>query len=65
MRESNVTKLLLRYNWLDAVELKARVIKVLALHHDVPDDDRPGWLCDACGMPFPCPTRRALDGEEE
>ena len=21
--------------------------------------------CDECGRPWPCPTRRALDGEEE
>lgn len=49
-------------------ELAARVEKVLALHITaqlaigaplVFDGDD----CIACGEPWPCPTRRALDGE--
>ncbi len=48
-------------------ELTARVKKVLALHprwnSPCPNNDVE-VVCRACGMPYPCPTVRYLDGEE-
>ena len=43
----------------DGVALARRVEKVLAMH--LPGG---GWACELCQTHLPCPTRRALDGEE-
>jgi hypothetical protein len=45
--------------------LKARVEAVLALHHPMDAEDREAGLCFGCieRVVWPCPTRRALEGE--
>ena len=46
--------------------LKARVEAVLALHvaAGIPEPFVPGpRYCKGCGCAWPCPTRRALEGE--
>ena len=46
-----------------STDLASRVEKALALHERMRDPM--GECCRECNSDWPCPTRRALDGEEE
>jgi len=64
--DSNPLALAPFYGW---PVLAARVERVLALHCEVEGDDSDGSyavtsVCSECGQPWPCPTRRLLNGEE-
>ena len=56
---------------VSSLDLAERVEKVLALHVEMVWEDMLGGPdhktghCDNCDAPWPCPTRRALDDEEE
>lgn len=61
---------MLRRDWRTAVKDIEAIQRVRDLHPATPNQVGPGYVCATCvdidnSEPYPCPTIRALDGEQE
>ncbi|MBM4640695.1 hypothetical protein GS448_24530 [Rhodococcus hoagii] len=65
-RRTSLTEALKADNMrLRAAEERIRELHAEQLSRCLDADGNPDTFCDACGVgPFPCPTIRALDGDE-